>query len=128
MSVCSQAEIDYFASQRLARIGTSGPGGQPHVVPVAFRYNPDTDTVDVHGHDFAKRKKCRDVQANPRVAIIVDDQEIDPWRPRMIEVRGVAQVLESSGDRVGSGFDSHMFASGPSASSAWVSRVTAPTA
>jgi hypothetical protein len=33
----------------------------PHVVPVAFRYNPDADSIDVGGHDFAKRKKFGDV-------------------------------------------------------------------
>ena len=73
MSVFSQAEVDYLASQRLARIATAGPNGQPHVVPVAFRYNPDTDTIDVGGHGFAERKKYRDVQRNPRVAIVIDD-------------------------------------------------------
>jgi pyridoxamine 5'-phosphate oxidase family protein len=110
MSVFSQAEVDYLASQRLARIATTGQDGQPHVVPVAFRYNPGTDTIDVGGHDFAKRKKWRDVRGNPRVAIVIDDlATIDPWRPRMIEVRGAAQVLQSGGDRVGSGFDPHMF-------------------
>ena len=108
MSVFSQAELDYLASQRLARIATAGPGGQPHVVPVAFRYNPETDTIDVGGHDFAKRKKWRDVHANPRVAITIDDlATVNPWRPRMIEVRGVVQVLQTGGDGVGSGFDPH---------------------
>ena len=65
MSVFSAAEISYLQSQRLARIATAGPNGQPHVVPLAFRYNPDMDTIDVGGHDFAKRKKYRDVQSNP---------------------------------------------------------------
>jgi pyridoxamine 5'-phosphate oxidase family protein len=35
-------------------------------VPVSFRYNPDLDTIDVGGHDFAQRKKYRDVRAHPR--------------------------------------------------------------
>jgi pyridoxamine 5'-phosphate oxidase family protein len=110
MSVFSPAEISYLQSQRLARIATSGPGGQPHVVPLAFRYNPDTDTIDVGGHNFAKRKKYRDVQRNPRVAIVIDDlASIEPWRPRMIEIRGEAEVLPTGGDTVGQGFDPEMF-------------------
>ena len=89
MSVFTPAEITYLQSQRLARMATSGPGGQPHVVPVSFRYNPDEDTIDVGGHGFAQRKKYRDVQRNPRVAIVIDDlASVDPWRPRMIEIRG----------------------------------------
>ncbi len=55
MSVFSEAEIVHLQSQRLARIATSS-NGQPHVVPLAVRYNPETDTIDVGGHDFAKRK------------------------------------------------------------------------
>ena len=50
MSVFTPAEITYLQSQRLARVATSGLGGQPHVVPVSFRYNPDEDTTDVGGH------------------------------------------------------------------------------
>jgi pyridoxamine 5'-phosphate oxidase family protein len=110
MSVFSQAEVDYLASQRLARIATAGTNGQPHVVPVAFRYNPDTDTIDVGGHGFAERKKYRDVQRNPRVAIVIDDlATIDPWRPRMLEVRGVADILPTGGDKIGRGFDPPIF-------------------
>jgi pyridoxamine 5'-phosphate oxidase family protein len=110
MSVFSAAEIGYLQSQRLARIATAGPNGQPHVVPLAFRYNPDTDTIDVGGHDFAKRKKYRDVQSNPRVAIVIDDlASTDPWRPRMIEVRGEAKILPSGGEAIGRGFDPDIF-------------------
>lgn len=87
-----------------------GAIGQPHVVPLAFRYNPETDTIDVGGHDFAKRKKYRDVQRNPRVAIVIDDlASVDPWRPRMIEVRGEAEILPTGGEAIGSGFDPDMF-------------------
>jgi len=110
MSVFSPAEITYLASQRLARIATAGRDGQPHVVPVSFRYNADTDTIDVGGHDFAQRKKYRDVLKNPRVAIVIDDlASTDPWRPRMIEIRGEAAVLPTGGETVGRGFDPPMF-------------------
>ena len=109
MSVFTPAEIAYLQSQRLARIATS-TDGQPHVVPVAFRYNPHTDTIDVGGHDFASRKKFRDVQRNSRVAIVVDDlASVDPWRPRMIEVRGRAQIVSSGGESIGRGFDPELF-------------------
>jgi pyridoxamine 5'-phosphate oxidase family protein len=110
MSVFSSAEISYLQSQRLARIATAGHGCQPHVVPVSFRYNPETDTIDVGGHGFAERKKYRDVQINPRVAIVIDDlATVDPWRPRMIEVRGEVEMLPTGGETVGPGFDPPMF-------------------
>ena len=40
MSVFTDKELDYLAGQRLGRIATVGPDGQPHVVPTSFRYNP----------------------------------------------------------------------------------------
>lgn len=69
----------------------------------------------VHG-DLAERIKRhtvyrddRDVQSNPRVAIVIDDlASIDPWRPRMIEIRGVAEVLPTGGEAIGRGFDPPM--------------------
>jgi hypothetical protein len=49
MSVFSDAQIEYLGSQRLGRLATVGQDGMPHVVPVAFRYNPDADTIDTGG-------------------------------------------------------------------------------
>lgn len=108
MSSFTPKEIAYLQSQRLGRLATVGPDGQPHVVPVGFRYNPELDTIDIGGHDFAKRKKYRDVQRNPLVAFVVDDV-LPPWKPRMVEIRGAAEVLGSGGEQVIAGFDPEMF-------------------
>ena len=106
-SVFTPAEIAYLLSQRLGRLATVGPDGQPHVVPVAFRYNPDLDTIDIGGHGFAKRKKFRDVGHNPRVAFVVDDvPSVDPWMARGIEIRGEAAVLETGGAEIMPSFTS----------------------
>ncbi len=110
MSVFTREEIEYLNSQRLGRLATAGPDCQPHVVPLAFRYNPEHDTIDISGHDFAKRKKWRDVQKNPKVALVVDDLvSTQPWRPRGIEIRGDAEALQSGGKKVNPGFDEEMF-------------------
>jgi pyridoxamine 5'-phosphate oxidase family protein len=110
MSVFTPEEIAYLQSQRLARIATVDPNGQPHVVPVSFRYNPDEDAIDVGGHGFTSRKKYRDVQANPRVAIVIDDlASVSPWRPRFIEIRGVAEIRSTGGEAIGPGFDLDIF-------------------
>ena len=110
MSVFTAAEIAYLQSQLLGRLATVGQEGEPHVVPVAFRYNADLDSIDIGGHGFAKRKKFRDVLRNPRVAFVVDDvPSVDPWVVRGIEVRGEAEVLTSGGKEIVSGFDDEMF-------------------
>ena len=120
MSAFTPAEIAYLQSQRLGRIATAGPDCQPHVVPVGFRYNPERDTIDVSGHDFAKRKKFRDVQQNPRVAIVIDDLvSTSPWRVRGIEIRGEAEILTGGGKDLGPGFDAEMFRIHPKRVYSW---------
>jgi len=104
MSAFSHAEIDYLGSQRLGRLATVGKDGVPHVVPVAFRYNPDADTIDIGGHDFAKRKKFRDVKRTGVAALVVDDV-LPPWQPRAVEVRGEASTVETGGKAIMEGFD-----------------------
>lgn len=110
MSVFTSAEIAYLRGQLLGRLATVGPGEQPHVVPVGFRYNPDLDTIDIGGHDFAKRKKFRDVQFHSKGAFVVDDvPSVKPWVARGIEIRGVAEVLETGGEQIMRGFAPQMF-------------------
>ena len=112
MSVFTDEEIEYLESQLLGRLATGSPDGQPHMVPVGFRYNAELGTIDIGGHDFARRKKYREVQRNPRVAFLVDDlASVNPWRVRGIEVRGEAEVLTSGGEALGPGFAPEMFAS-----------------
>jgi len=120
MSIFTSDEISYLHSQMLGRLATVDPHGQPHVVPVAFRYNPELDTIDIGGHDFAKRKKFRDVRLNPRVALVIDDlASVNPWRARGIEIRGEAEVLETGGSTIRAGFDPQMFRIRPKRIISW---------
>jgi len=113
MSAFTASEIDYLTGQRLGRLATVGADGQPHVVPVGFRYNPNEDAIEIGGHSgFARRKKYRDVSHNPRVTFVVDDVvSVNPWRVRGIEIRGHAEVLATGGERLvaGLGLDPEMF-------------------
>jgi pyridoxamine 5'-phosphate oxidase family protein len=110
LSVFTPAELAYLSTQPLGRLATAGSDGQPHVVPVSFRYNEEEDTIDIGGHDFAKRKKFRDVLHNPKVAFIVDDlASVNPWRVRAVEIRGEAEVRQTGGTELGPGFDPEMF-------------------
>lgn len=107
MSVFTPAEIAYLESQRLGRLATVSAEGDPHVVPVSFRYNAETDTIDVGGLHNKATKKFRDVARDGRVALIVDDV-LPPWQPRFIEVRGRAQALAEGGQTVNPNFDSSL--------------------
>lgn len=119
-SVFTPAEIVYLQSQRLGRLATVGAHGQPHVVPVAFRYNPETDTIDIGGHRFGSSKKWRDGQRHPRVAFVVDDiASTDPWTVRGIEIRGEVEVLMIGGETVRPGFYKEMFRLKPTRIASW---------
>jgi pyridoxamine 5'-phosphate oxidase family protein len=105
MTKLSQAQIDYLATQRLGRVATTGADGKPHVVPTSFRYNADMGTVDIGGLRVSATKKYRDVKSNPWAAIVVDDlASIDPWTPRMLEIRGQAEAIATGGGDLGPGF------------------------
>ena len=104
MSVFTDKEVEYFAGQRLGRIATVGADGQPHVVPTSFRYNAEYDAIDVGGMRMSQTKKLRDVQRTGRASIVVDDV-LPPWQPRMIEIRGTAEVVPSGGKAFGEGFE-----------------------
>lgn len=93
----SQEEIGYLRSQRLARIATVDPDGQPDVAPVGFEF--DGTHLYVGGIDPTKTRKFRNVRAgNPKVAIVIDDLvSTDPWTPRYLRIYGEADLIERQG-------------------------------
>jgi pyridoxamine 5'-phosphate oxidase family protein len=121
MSVFTDEEREYLVSGvRLGRLATVGPDGTPHVVPTSFRYNQHHDTIDVGGHDFATRKKYRDVLSHPKVAFVIDDiVSVSPWRIRGIEIRGEAEILATGGTELGPGFAPDMFRITPKRIVSW---------
>lgn len=93
MSAFSDTELRFLRTERLlGRLATVDAAGQPHVVPVGWRYNPELDTIDVGGRDLARTRKFRNIAANPQVALVIDDV-LPPWRPRCVQVRGAAEAL-----------------------------------
>ena len=118
MSVFTPGEIEYLASQRLGRLATVNARGEPHVVPVTFRYNPETETIDVGGHGIGRSKKYRDVARGSHAAFVVDDV-LPPWQPRGIEVRGEAQALPEGGRDVHADFDPELIRITPRRIVAW---------
>jgi len=105
MSTFTKKEIEYLRGQRLGRLATVGRDGSPHVVPVGFRLGPEDEAIEVGGGALRGSKKRRDLEANPRVAFVVDDLErVDPWTPRGVEVRGRAELHEEGGESFGEGW------------------------
>lgn len=101
MSTFTEKEIEYLRAQRLGRLATVDAKGRPHVVPVAFRYNPQRETIDIGGHNLARSKKFRDAAESGLAAFVVDDVVPgDRWRACGVEVRGRAEVFSDFADEL----------------------------
>jgi pyridoxamine 5'-phosphate oxidase family protein len=86
--------VAYLATQRLGRLATVDRNGAPQNNPVGFRYNPGLGTIDIGGRNMGASRKFRNLATNPRVAFVVDDlASVQPWQPRMVEIRGHAEAL-----------------------------------
>src|SRR5205809_654960 len=76
-------EVRAFLSQgtRTAKVATSGPGGQPHVMPVWFVLDGE-ELVFTTGGDSVKGRNLR---RDPRAAVVVDE-EVAPYA--FVHIRG----------------------------------------
>jgi pyridoxamine 5'-phosphate oxidase family protein len=99
VTVFTDREIQYLASQRLGRLATAQPDGTLQVSPVGFAYNAARQTIDISGHNMGVSRKYRNVAANGRVAFVVDDiASVQPWVVRCLEIRGVAEAIDEPTD------------------------------
>ena len=82
-------EIQGFLSHgtRTAKLATSGPGGQPHVMPVWFVLDGE-ELVFTTSSDPVKGRNLR---RNPRAAAIVDE-EVAPYA--FVHIRGQVTLSE----------------------------------
>jgi len=88
----SDAEAEYLAENFIGRVATTSSSGQPHVVPVGYRF--DGSTITFGGWNLAKSLKYRNLMSNHKVAFVVDDVvSTKPWKVRGIEIRGKAELV-----------------------------------
>jgi pyridoxamine 5'-phosphate oxidase family protein len=100
MSVFTPEEIEYLQANKLGRLATTNAECQPHMTPVTYFFNGEEDTIDVGGLNFGASKKWRDVEANPKVAFLVDDVIGPPRRARAVEIRGNAELHGTGGETI----------------------------
>jgi pyridoxamine 5'-phosphate oxidase family protein len=92
----TEGEVAFLTQSRLARVATASADGQPHVVPVVYEF--DGMAFYFTGWNLEKTLKFRNLVENARVALVVDDLvSVSPWRPRGVEVRGVAEACREGG-------------------------------
>lgn len=106
------AEIDaaaLFAQSPVAMLATVGPDGAPHVVPVVFAVNTDREQPVIYTAVDAKRKSTKrlqrltNIEANPRVSVLVDNYDEDWSQLWWVRADGLAEI-HHSGDEMASGY------------------------
>ena len=95
MTAFTPAEIEYLRTQPLMRFATASLSGKPDVAPVVFEL--DGDDIVTAGFDIAKTVRYKNVKANPRATVVIDDlASFNPWSPRGIKIIGSC-IVESHG-------------------------------
>jgi pyridoxamine 5'-phosphate oxidase family protein len=87
-------EVAYIHAQRLARVATAAPDGQPDVVPVGFEF--DGTCFYIGGRDPEHTRRTRNIQAgNDKVALVIDDVTANgQWSPRYLRVYGTSELVD----------------------------------
>jgi pyridoxamine 5'-phosphate oxidase family protein len=92
----TEDEIVFLTQSRLARVATASSDGQPHVVPMVYEF--DGAEFYFTGWNLEKSLKFRNLLENKKVAVVIDELlTVCPWRPRGLEVRGVAEFGREDG-------------------------------
>jgi PPOX class probable F420-dependent enzyme len=82
--------------ERVARLATVDPQGRPHVVPICFVLDGGTlyTAVDEKPKRTRRLQRLRNIEANPRVEILIDHYEEDWSRLGWVRLRGTARIVE----------------------------------
>lgn len=90
------ALLERMASARVARLGTVGIDGQPHLVPISFAIEDRRlfFAVDAKPKRTTELKRLRNIGAHPQVAVLVDHYEDDWTRLWWVRADGSGRVLE----------------------------------
>ncbi|WP_072690342.1 TIGR03668 family PPOX class F420-dependent oxidoreductase [Rhodococcus marinonascens] len=89
--------VERFASARVARLATVGPGGVPHLVPLVFALDSDTiySCVDHKPKRTTALRRLQNIAANPAVTLLVDHYDENWDQLWWVRVDGGAEVLDA---------------------------------
>ncbi|MFB6189691.1 MAG: TIGR03668 family PPOX class F420-dependent oxidoreductase [Halapricum sp.] len=90
----TRAERRYVESARIGRLATADTEARPHAVPVCFAFMGEkiVSAIDEKPQRAPTDglRRSRDIEANPRVALLVDHYTEDWDRLGWVQVRGTA--------------------------------------
>ncbi len=76
MSAITQDQLAFVSRHRVARLATTGPKGDPHIVPVCFAIADESVYIALDDKPkqtpLLQLKRVRNIRGNPRVCLLVD--------------------------------------------------------
>jgi PPOX class probable F420-dependent enzyme len=89
-----------FEQARVARLATVGADGRPHLVPIVFAVVDDTvySVVDAKPKRTTRLRRLANIEANPKVSVLVDHYEDDWSRLWWVRADGTARIVPLSSD------------------------------
>jgi len=81
---------------RVARLATVDPQGRPHVVPICFALEGEMlySVVDEKPKRTRRLQRLRNIEANPRVEVVIDEYDEDWSRLWWLRLRGSARIVD----------------------------------
>lgn len=95
---------DLVASERVARLATVRPDGAPHLVPVTFALLDDdrvVTAVDAKPKTTQHLQRLANIEAEPRVGLLVDHYDDDWQQLWWVRLDGTARVVREELERGG---------------------------
>jgi PPOX class probable F420-dependent enzyme len=96
-------ERSFIDRQRVARLATVDPQGQPHLVPIVYAFDGERlfTPIDAKPKRVGPERlqRVRNIQANPRVAILIDEYSDDWAKLAWVQLHGLARLVESGSEQ-----------------------------
>jgi PPOX class probable F420-dependent enzyme len=91
----SPSELQFIERRSVAHLATADESGKPHVVPICFAYLVGRFyiAIDEKPKRSLRLKRLRNIEENPRVALVFDRYDDDWSRLAWALVQGTATVL-----------------------------------
>ena len=94
----NDGDIRYLSHHRIARLSTLDASGYPHSLPVCYGYLEQRIFITIDAkpkkHPGAKLGRLRNIEANPRVCLLIDHYDDRDWtKLSWLMLRGKAEIL-----------------------------------
>jgi PPOX class probable F420-dependent enzyme len=95
----TKEQLDFLSRTRVARLATADQNGQPHVIPIVFATDGSRLFTPLDEKPkrlpLSKLKRVRNLSANPKLSIIVDEYDEDWSRLGWVLVAGTGEIVNT---------------------------------